>query len=180
MAKESMPFELKRPSADTPVTNATEIDYGGIPVACGLIYDISVAHAVSNVPAQYESLSAALGTNGANVPQDVRKRGMSIKFFNSTTNKYEIWNLISSSWSADVANWKNPTEADSINYNGNSLPDTLNLIGKLSVNESNVVLSFLGKSFTIIENRDVQPPSSQTSAICGQAMCGKTICGLII
>lgn len=28
MAKESMPFELKRPNAGTPVTNATEIDYG--------------------------------------------------------------------------------------------------------------------------------------------------------
>lgn len=28
MAKESMPFELKRPNAGTPVTNASEIDYG--------------------------------------------------------------------------------------------------------------------------------------------------------
>lgn len=28
MAKESMPFELKRPNAGTPVTNATEIDWG--------------------------------------------------------------------------------------------------------------------------------------------------------
>ena len=28
MAKESMPFELKRPNANTPVTNATEIDFG--------------------------------------------------------------------------------------------------------------------------------------------------------
>lgn len=32
MAKESMPFELKRPNAGTPVTNATEIDWGDKPL----------------------------------------------------------------------------------------------------------------------------------------------------
>ena len=32
MAKESMPFELKRPDANTPVTNATEIDFGNTPL----------------------------------------------------------------------------------------------------------------------------------------------------
>lgn len=32
MAKESMPFELKRPNAGTPVANATEIDWEGKPL----------------------------------------------------------------------------------------------------------------------------------------------------
>lgn len=36
MAKESMPFELKRPSAGTPVTNATEIDWGNKPLPAAI------------------------------------------------------------------------------------------------------------------------------------------------
>lgn len=32
MAKESMPFELKRPDANTPVTQASEIDHNGQPL----------------------------------------------------------------------------------------------------------------------------------------------------
>ena len=43
-------------------------------------YDISANHS----GATYADLSAALGTNGANVPVAVRKGGMSIKFVQSS------------------------------------------------------------------------------------------------
>ena len=36
MAKESMPFELKRPNAGTPVTNATEIDWENKPLSTAI------------------------------------------------------------------------------------------------------------------------------------------------
>ena len=36
MAKESMPFELKRPNAGTPVTNATEIDWENKPLSTNI------------------------------------------------------------------------------------------------------------------------------------------------
>lgn len=98
-------FPMIKPNSNTYVTNASEVGYGEGSVACGLIYDISIAHAVSNVPAQYESLSAAIGTNGVNVPQDVRRGGMSVKFINSGTGKYEQMVLKASSFSTDVSDW---------------------------------------------------------------------------
>ena len=101
--KEQVAFELENPSGF--VSQASEIGYGGIPAACGLIYDISVAHAVNNVPAQYESLSAALGTNGANIPQDVRKGGMSIKFIQSSDNRYVQYRLMNQNWSTVETDW---------------------------------------------------------------------------
>lgn len=104
--KLKLPFELEKPSSNEYVTQASEIGYGGIPAACGLIYDISVAHAVNNVPAQYKSLSAALGTNGANIPQDVRRGGMSIKFIQSSDNKYVQYRLMADAWSIKVADWQ--------------------------------------------------------------------------
>ena len=132
MAKEKMPFELQRPDANTPVTNASEIDYADIPLECGLVYDISVAHAVNNVPAQYASLSAALGTSGTNIPQDVRRGGMAVKFINSGTGKYEQWVLKASSFSTIEGDWQGVDEQPEI--------DSHNLVesgGTISVIERN-------------------------------------------
>lgn len=99
-------FPMTKPNPNTNVTEASEIGYGGISVACGLIYDISVANAVNNVPAQYESLSAALGTNGANIPQDIRRGGMAVKFINSSSGKYEQYRLMSDTFNTTPANWQ--------------------------------------------------------------------------
>lgn len=70
-----------------------------------VIYDISDA----NSGASYASLSSALGANGVNVPSSVRNGGMSVKFINSGTNKYEKWiytlNSISDADIANVENW---------------------------------------------------------------------------
>ena len=50
----------------------------------GEAYDISAAH--SNTT--YASLAAALGTNGENVPVELRHGGMKISFVHSYDNKY--------------------------------------------------------------------------------------------
>ena len=127
MAKEKMPFELARPDANTPVTNASEIDYADIPLECGLVYDISVAHAVNNVLAQYVSLSAALGTNGENIPQDVRRGGMAVKFISSGTGKYEQWVLKSRSFSTTESDWMSVTNvnAENMSYGNSNVKVTL-------------------------------------------------------
>ena len=52
------------------------------------VFDISAYHATGGTLATYADLAAALGTNGANVPPAYRKGGMSIKFVQSSDNKY--------------------------------------------------------------------------------------------
>ena len=127
MAKLKLPFELEKPSSNEYVTQASEIGYGDIPAACGLVYDISVAHAVSNVPAQYVSLTAALGTSGANIPQDVRRGGMAVKFINSGTGKYEQWVLKASSFSTTESDWMCVTDvnAEDVSYGNSNVKEEL-------------------------------------------------------
>lgn len=74
------------------------------------VYDISVAHASEGTPATYADLTAALGNGGANVPSNVRKPGMSVKFINSTTGQYEQYRLMSPTWSISVSNWQGVDE----------------------------------------------------------------------
>lgn len=44
------------------------------------VFDISAYNLTEGSPTPYADLAAALGTNGANVPQSLRKGGMSVKF----------------------------------------------------------------------------------------------------
>ena len=90
-------------------------------VNTGVVYDISKATSQS-----YDSLSAALGTNGNNVPPEVRDGGMSIRFISNrnSDNKYVQYRYIGTEITGtpnpflDTANWQgvdtNPT-ADSRN-----------------------------------------------------------------
>ena len=70
------------------------------------IYDVSA----NNNGNKYINLNAALGTNGANVPDNIRKGGMTVRFINSSTNKYEQWRYMLSSTTndnfANVTNWQ--------------------------------------------------------------------------
>lgn len=72
----------------------------------GFVYDISAAH--NNT--KYADLTAALGTNGANVPQELRKGGMSVKFVQSSDNKYVQFRLMSDSFNTTVSNWQGVDE----------------------------------------------------------------------
>ena len=52
------------------------------------VFDISAYNLTNGQPTPYEDLRAALGTNGANVPEGVRKGGMSVKFIQTSDNRY--------------------------------------------------------------------------------------------
>ena len=73
----------------------------------GEVYDISANHADT----KYADLAAALGTNGANIPQSLRKGGMSVKYVQTYDNKYVQYRfLLSSSFTNDqfcnIDNWQ--------------------------------------------------------------------------
>lgn len=81
----------------------------------GEVYDISVNHPDGQGnPTPYADLTAALGTDGANIPADIRRGGMSVKFVQGTVqsidNKYVQFRYMSSSTAVDdftnVANWQ--------------------------------------------------------------------------
>lgn len=105
------------------------------------VYDISAA----NGNETYDNLNDALTSNTGGVPLAVRKSGMSVKFINSTTSKYEQWRYMLSSTTnanfANVANWQGvddePT-AGSVNLaeSGgiNKFVAEVNSIGKKELN----------------------------------------------
>jgi len=68
----------------------------------GEVYDISANHADT----KYADLAAALGTNGANVPQSLRKGGMSVKFVQTSDNNYIQARLMADSFTTDVTQWQ--------------------------------------------------------------------------
>ena len=70
-------------------------------VKTGIVYDISKATGQS-----YETLSDALGTDGENVPSEVREGGMSIRFVHTGDNKYVQFRLTSQNWSTDPDDWQ--------------------------------------------------------------------------
>lgn len=77
---------------------------GGI--ASNIVFDISAYHATGSTLATYADLTSALGTNGANVPSEVRKGGMSIKFVQTYDNKYVQYRLMSDEFTTDVTHWQ--------------------------------------------------------------------------
>ena len=70
-------------------------------VNTGVVYDISKATSQS-----YDSLSGALGTDGKNVPPEVREGGMSVRYVQTSDNKYVQYRLMATDWSINVANWQ--------------------------------------------------------------------------
>ena len=69
-------------------------------VNTGVVYDITKATGQS-----YDSLSAALGTDGNNVPSEVREGGMSIRFVSNSDNKYVQYRLLTNEFTADTTQW---------------------------------------------------------------------------
>ena len=87
------------------------------------VFDISVNNPNNGQPSQYANLEAALGTNGANVPENKRKGGMSVKFINSGTGKYEQWRYTGVATTGnpnpfvDTANWQGVDSTPTANSN---------------------------------------------------------------
>lgn len=67
----------------------------------GEVYDISINHA----DIKYENLATALGTNGENIPQSLRKGGMSIKYVQSSDNKYIQYRLMAKEFTTNTTQW---------------------------------------------------------------------------
>ena len=69
------------------------------------VFDISAYNGTS-----YVDLSAALGNNGANIPQNLRKGGMSVKFVLTSDNNYIQARLMADSFTTDVTKWQCSTD----------------------------------------------------------------------
>ena len=67
----------------------------------GEVFDISVY----NNNAKYADLAAALNS-GANIPQSLQKGGMSVKFVQSSDNKYVQYRLMSDTFSITESDWQ--------------------------------------------------------------------------
>lgn len=110
-------------SVTVPVGSICVFKYNGtwtceqIMVENGGVFDISAFKAVGGTLATYADLASALGTNGANVPEGVRKGGMSIKFVQSPDNKYVQYRLMSDSFNTTVANWQGVDDEPTLGSN---------------------------------------------------------------
>ena len=85
-------------------------------VKTGVVYDISEA----NDGATYTDLTDALGTNGG-VPAEFRESGMSIKFIQTSDNKYVQYRLISNSWSVNPYFWESYNDVTTSNQQDSDL-----------------------------------------------------------
>ena len=77
----------------------------------GEVYDISANHPDGQGnPTPYADLAAALGSYGENIPADIRRGGMSIKFIQGTVqssdNKYVQWMLNSNTFTTTLSKWE--------------------------------------------------------------------------
>ena len=68
----------------------------------GGVFDITAY----NNNTKYADLTAALGTNGANVPQNIQKGGMSVKFVQTSDNKYIQARCMAQNFTADTTQWQ--------------------------------------------------------------------------
>lgn len=70
------------------------------------VFDISAYNLTDGQPTKYADLAAALGTNGANVPESYRRGGMTVKYVQSSDNNYVQYRLMSDTFNTTVANWQ--------------------------------------------------------------------------
>lgn len=71
----------------------------------GGAFDISAYNLTDGQPTLYANLAAALGTNGQNIPLSIRKKGVRIKFVQSSDSKYVQYRLIADEFTTDTTQW---------------------------------------------------------------------------
>lgn len=74
-------------------------------IQIGEVFDISAYHASGNTLATYDDLADALD-GGNNVPSGLRKGGMSIKFVQSSDNKYVQARCMAQNFTTDINQWQ--------------------------------------------------------------------------
>lgn len=163
-------------------------------------YDISAA----NSSAEYTDLEDALGSNGSNIPQNLRVGGLTVKFVNSDTEEYEQWRLKSSSWSTNTSSWTNSTTtraegiywgSDKLTSKINELNDDKSLVGNTNASalESKInaliscinslvskVVFYTGTPFALPQELNSQLNLSRYSysdTTANTALLGSAICG---
>lgn len=82
--------------------NGTDYEFLCVKSQIGEVFDITAY----NSNTKYADLAAALGTNGANVPEGVRKGGMSVKYVSNSDNKYVQWRLMANAFTTDITQWQ--------------------------------------------------------------------------
>ena len=85
--------------------NGTQYIFLCVKSQIGEVFDISVY----NNNAKYADLATALN-GGANIPQSLQKGGMSVKFVQSSDNKYVQYRLMSDTFNTTAANWQGVDE----------------------------------------------------------------------
>lgn len=104
-------------------TNIAIFTYNGswtctqVTVEHGDVFDISAFNSVGGTLATYADLAAALGTGGVNVPEGVRKGGMSIKFVQNIDNKYVQYRLMADEWSTMENDWQGMDDKPTLGSN---------------------------------------------------------------
>lgn len=108
----------------------------------GEVYDISANHADT----KYADLAAALN-GGVNIPQSLQRGGMSIKFIQSSDNKYVQYRLMADTFNTTPTNWQGvddePTAGSENLVKSGGVADLLN-IQKSKAASSSASWSFMG------------------------------------
>jgi lysophospholipase L1-like esterase len=81
------------------------------------VFDISTYRATGDVLAKYADIAAALD-GGNNIPEAIRKGGMSVKFVQSSDNKYVQYLLTKDEWSVSKADWQKMNLEDEVSKLG--------------------------------------------------------------
>lgn len=97
---------------DVPTAGSTNlVESGGVQneLALGAVYDVSAKNPTAgpNNDGKWESLAALLSDANLNtlIPTTYRKGGMSIKFVQTSDNKYVRYNLLADSFTTDTTQW---------------------------------------------------------------------------
>ena len=70
------------------------------------VFDISAYNLTDGQLTKYADLATALGTNGTNVPELYRRGGMTVKYIQSSSNKYVQYRLMATSFSTNASDWQ--------------------------------------------------------------------------
>jgi hypothetical protein len=87
------------------------------------VFDISAYRATGGTLAKYATLAAALD-DGNNIPQSLRKGGMSVKFVQSSDNKYVQYILVTNEWSTNIEDWQKVILSEDLDEMWYSTQDT--------------------------------------------------------
>ena len=120
------------------------------------VFDVSIHNASGDVLATYESLTAAL----AAVPSEFQIVGLTLKFINYTTSKYEHYRQTSTSWSTAVSDWQG---VDAV-----PMPGSKNLVESGGVHDELYITSIVEEVLTVQAHTDGDKKLFNVSSTTGE------------